>query len=221
MSQRIDAFIPLKGHSERVPDKNMRDFGGRPLFHVIVATLQGAQRIGAVYIDTDSDEIALSAADLSGVTVIRRRPDLVGDDVSVNRLIASFLDGYEGEHLLQTHATNPLLRSETIDAAVEAYFEAPAITSLFAVTRHQARFYDNLMRPINHDPSELIPTQDLDPLYVENSNFYIFNRDAFFEHHRRVTDATRMYEVDPMEAIDIDDESDFALALALAQAADT
>jgi CMP-N-acetylneuraminic acid synthetase len=214
----IDAFIPLKGHSARVPGKNLRDFDGRPLFHVIVSTLQAADRVGAIYIDTDSDEILAEATALDDVVAFRRRPDLVGDDVSVNRLIGAFFAEHDVDHLLQTHATNPLLRPATVDAAVDAYFTDPAITSLFAVTRYQARFYDGELRAINHDPAELLPTQQLDALYMENSNFYVFSRDGFLEHDRRITDATRMFEIDPLEAVDIDEEADFAFAEAVHRA---
>ena len=217
-SRQVNAFIPLKGHSARVPGKNLRDFNGRPLFHVIVETLQRADGVATVYIDTDSVDIAGSAALLEDVVVIERHPELVGDDVSVNLLIAAFLDTHDDAHLLQTHATNPLLQPITIDAAIDAYFADESISSLFAVTRYQARFYDGGLRPINHDPTELIPTQLLDPLYMENSNFYLFNREGFLEHRHRITAATRIFPVDPIEAIDIDEEKDFSLAAAVERA---
>ena len=215
MTETINPFIPLKGHSARVPGKNLRDFNGRPLFHVIVETLQGADRIGAIYIDTDSDEIASSAEQFGDVIVIDRQPGLRGDEVSVNLLIGAFLGTHDDSHLVQTHATNPLLRSRTIDAAVDAYFADASITSLFAVTRYQARFYDGRLQAINHDPTELIPTQELDPLFMENSNLYVFSREGFLEQDRRITGATRMFEVDLFEAVDIDEEADFSLASAL------
>jgi CMP-N-acetylneuraminic acid synthetase len=216
VNDTIDALIPLKGHSARVPGKNLRQFDSRPLFHVIVATLQRTLRVGSIYIDTDDERIATSAATLEDVIVFPRRSDLLGDDVSVNRLIAAFLESHTSEHLFQTHATNPLLRSETIDGAIDRYFSQPSLSSLFAVTRYQARFYRGDMTPINHDRSELLPTQQLAPLYMENSNFYIFSREAFFEHGRRITNGAAMFEVDPMEAIDIDEERDFAIAEAIA-----
>ncbi len=212
MSGTVDAFIPLKGHSERVPGKNLRDFGGRPLFHTIVATLQQARRVGTIYIDTDDQRIAADAEMLDDVVVIRRRPDLIGDDVSVNLLIKAFLETHACEHTIQTHATNPLLRAETVCDGIDRDLSDGSISSLFAVTRHQARFYRGDMTAINHDPTELLPTQDLAPLYMENSNFYIFSREGFFEHDRRVTDDTAMFEMDPIEAIDIDEERDFEMA---------
>jgi N-acylneuraminate cytidylyltransferase len=214
----VDAFIPLKGHSARVPGKNLREFAGRPLFHAIVATLQRAERVDAIYIDTDDAEIAASTETLDDVVVIKRRPDLIGDEVSVNLLIKAFLETHDCEHVVQTHATNPLLRAETVDAGIERYFSDDSISSLLAVTRHQARFYRGDMTAINHDPSELLPTQHLAPLYMENSNFYIFSREGFFEHDRRVTENTAMFEMDSLEAIDIDEEKDFEVAETLARA---
>lgn len=214
--KKIDIFIPLKGASQRVPGKNMRPFGGRPLFHTIVATLAETSRVGDVYIDTDSDVIADSASVFDHVTVIRRKEELLGHDVSVNWLIKDFLvDHPEIEHLGQTHCTNPLLSASTIDAAVDAYFANAVATSLFTVTRIQARLYDKDTKAINHNPEELLPTQDLDPIYLENSNLYIFERNAFFDEDARITSKAMMWEMDPYEAVDIDEEKDFRMAEAL------
>lgn len=214
--RKVDIFIPLKGASERVPGKNMRPFAGRPLFHTILATLEEAEGVGDVYVDTDSDVIADSASVFEGVTVVRRKPELLGHEISVNWLIRDFLIDHPGiEHLGQTHCTNPLLKAATIDAAIKAYFDNDAATSLFTVTRIQARLYDKNMHAINHNPTELLPTQDLDPIYVENSNLYLFERNAFFENEARITSQAMMWETDPYESVDIDEEKDFRMAEAL------
>ncbi len=209
---RLNAFVPLKGHSARVPGKNLRPFAGAPLFHTIVRTLQQARTVERIYVDTDSDEIASSAAGLDDVAVLRRNPDLVGDEVSMNLLIGDFLANHQDQHLLQTHSTNPLLTSATIDDAVGRYFADPEATSLFAVTRIQARLYFGDLTPVNHDPAELIPTQDLPPVYLENSNFYVFSREGFLERGTRITARPMLYEMDPVEAVDIDEERDFRMA---------
>lgn len=212
----IDVFIPLKGKSQRVPGKNMRPFGGRPLFHTILATLEAAERISGIYIDTDSEVIAESAQSFATVNVVMRKEHLLGHDVSVNWLIKDFLEDHPDiAHLAQTHCTNPLLSSKTIDSAVNAYFENEDSTSLFTVTRIQARLYDASGAAINHNPDELLPTQDLDPVYLENSNLYIFERKAFFEEDARITSKPMMWEMDPFEAVDIDEEHDFRMAEAL------
>ncbi len=212
----IDVLIPLKGESQRVPGKNMRPFGGQPLFHTILRALEQAGCVGNIYINTDSPEIASSAATFPTVTVEMRKPELLGHDISVNWIIKDFLEDHpEIGHLAQTHCTNPLLSTDTIDAAVTAYFANDDCTSLFTVTRIQARLYDKDLRAINHNPNELLPTQDLDPIYLENSNMYIFEREAFFAEDARITSDTMVWEMDPFEAVDIDEERDFTLAEAL------
>jgi CMP-N-acetylneuraminic acid synthetase len=169
--------------------------------------------VGTIYVDTDSDEIAESVSSLDDVTVIRRKKHLEGDDTSVNWLIKDWLIDHPNVAVgLQTHATNPLLRAETIDAAVRALVTNPDKSSLFTVTRHQARFYLRDMTPVNHDPTELLKTQDLPPLLEENSNLYIFTRDGFFERETRITPEPMLWEMDPLEAIDIDEEHDFRMA---------
>ena len=213
MTIRVDAFVPLKGHSARVPGKNLRMFGERPLFQVIVNTLQQASSVRTIYIDTDDDEIARRAEPLTDVVVLRRKSHLVGDDTSVNWLIKDWLvDHPEIELGLQTHATNPLLTPATIDAALESWQSDEKASSVFSVTLHQSRFYDRDLNPINHNPNELLKTQDLSPLLEENSNLYAFTREGFFENQTRITPDPMLWEMDPLEAIDIDEEHDFLLA---------
>ena len=209
----IDALIPLKGESQRVPGKNMRSFGGQPLFHTILQSLEEANLVGNIYINTDSESIAESASKFPSVTVEMRKPELLGHDISVNWIIKDFLiDHPEIGHLIQTHCTNPLLSATTIDAAVSAYLENENCTSLFTATRIQARLYDKHLLAVNHNPDELLPTQDLDPIYLESSNMYIFERTAFFEDGARITSNTMVWEMDPYEAVDIDEERDFTMA---------
>lgn len=219
MAEAIAAFVAAKGHSARVPRKNMRDFGGAPLFHTILRTLFDAERIGQVVLDSDSDEILDSAAAaFPDITLIRRPEELIGDDTPMNLLIQNCFEVTGVEVLLQTHATNPHLRSETIDEAVERFLGDEAATSLFSVTSLQTRLYWDDLRPINHDPAELIPTQDLPVIYEENSNIYVMTREGFLGSGHRVTDKTIAFPMDAMEAIDIDNEVDFSIALALLEA---
>lgn len=214
--ERIDIFIPLTGSSPDAPGKNMRPFGGRPLFHTILATLQRAERIGTVHIDTDSDIVAEAAAEFDEVEVVRRKQPLCGHDVSVNRLIREFLVDRPGiQHLGQTNCNNPLLQPATIDAAIEAYFNNADATSLFTVTALQARLYDKDLHAINHDSAAYVPSRELDPIYVENSNLYLFERDAFLERDSRITSKPMVWPMERYEAVQIEDERDFRMAEAL------
>jgi len=203
----------MKGHSERVPNKNLRDFAGQPLFFRILQTLERAQLVDGIYIDTDSEEIAEKVRESFDVQIISRPFELQGDFVSMNRIIEYDLSQISGEHFLQTHATNPLLTAPTVDKAIEKYFENLGKNdSIFSVTRLQVRLYDKNIIPLNHNPEELIRTQDLPPIYEENSNFYIFSKDSFRTAGRRIGKCPTLCEVNKSEALDIDEEIDFLVA---------
>ena len=219
--KKIKALLPMKGTSERVSNKNMRNFKGRPLYHAIMDTLLKSKYIEKVVINTDSEIIAEDAKKNFGesVIIIDRPKEIQGGDVSMNKIIEYDLSQLEGECFLQTHSTNPLLRVETLDKAIETYFaNLDKYDSLFSVTRVQIRFYDKNANPINHNPEELLRTQDLEPLYEENSNFYIFSKDSFKNTgNRRIGLQPHIFEVNKLEAVDIDEPEDFILAEILYQ----
>ena len=213
---KIIALLPMKGTSERVPNKNMKIFANKPLYHAVMQTLLSSNYIDKVVINTDSKIIAKDAKDNFGekVMIIDRPKEIQGGDVSMNVIIDYDLSQLDGEYFLQTHSTNPLLKTETIDKAIETYFNSlDKYDSVFAVTKVQTRFYDRNANPINHNPEELLRTQDLEPLYEENSNFYIFSKESFKNTgNKRIGLKPKIFEVNKLEAIDIDEPEDFILA---------
>lgn len=213
---KIKALLPMKGNSERVPNKNMRDFNGSPLYHAVVKSLLYSKHIECVVINTDSEVIAKDAKEIFGdkIIIINRPIEIQGDFVSMNDIIAYDLSKLDGEYFLQTHSTNPLLKSETIDKAIEKYFAGlDNFDSVFGVTKVQTRFYDKNAKAINHNPNELLRTQDLEPMYEENSNFYIFSKDSFKKsNNKRIGIKPQIFEVNKLEAVDIDEPEDFIIA---------
>jgi CMP-N-acetylneuraminic acid synthetase len=218
MSQKVQAevvaLVPMRHQSLRVTGKNYRHLGGVPLFHHILRTLERCSGISRVVIDTDSDVIRENVrTNFPNVTLIERPEHLRGDKVPMTEILYHDAGQVAAECYLQTHSTNPFLRAETIEAALATWREARhAHDSLFSVTRLQARLWDDKIRPINHDPRVLLRTQDLPPIYLENSNFYIFTPDLIMSTRRRIGDRPKLFEIDPLEALDIDDEQAFALA---------
>jgi CMP-N-acetylneuraminic acid synthetase len=116
------------------------------------------------------------------------------------------------DHLLQTHATNPLLRPATVDLAISAFLEPGSHDSLMSVTALQTRFYFADGRAVNHDPEVLARTQDLDPIYEENSNIYISPRQQIIDTGRRIGSRPKLFPMPRDQAIDIDEELDFLVA---------
>lgn len=203
----------MKDHSERVPNKNMRGFCGRPLYHAVMESLIKSRYISRVVINTDSVNIIKDAKEHFGNNIlIHDRPQrLIGDFVSMNQIIDYDLQMLDGEHFLQTHSTNPLLQPTTIDRAINEYFRVihEGYDSLFSVTPIQTRLYTNTTNPVNHNPAHLIRTQDLLPLYAENSCVYIFSRKSFTINKTRIGVQPFMFTIEKLEAWDIDDDIDF------------
>jgi len=213
---KIKVLLPMKGTSERVPNKNMRQFDGEPLYHAVMKSLLASKYVDIVVINTDSKIIADDAKKYFAqrVQIIDRPEEIQGGDVSMNIIIDYDLQQLDGEHFLQTHSTNPLVRTETIDNAIKVYFDKlKKYDSLFGVTKVQTRFYDKNANPVNHNPEELLRTQDLEPLYEENSNFYIFSKEAFENAgKKRIGLKPQVFEVNKLESVDIDEPEDFKLA---------
>jgi len=178
-------------------------------------SLRGSKYITNIIIDTDSQIISEDALrNFDRVSIIERPEVIRGDFVSMNSIIAYDISQIEGEYFLQTHSTNPLLTTATINRAIERYFaRLDTYDSLFSVTRRQVRLYWQDGQPVNHNLKELLRTQDLQPIYEENSNIYIFSRASFNQSgKRRIGLRPQMFEMDRFEAVDIDDEQDFKLA---------
>ena len=217
----IAALVPMRHHSERVPGKNYRPFAGQPLYRHIIRSLQACPLISQVVVNTDSPTIMEDLATyFPNVRVIERPAHLKADTIPMNDILLYDVSKVKADFYLQTHSTNPLLSTETIDEGIELYFHnLGTYDSLFSVTRHNARFYWNDGRPINHDPQELLRTQDLPPILEENSNLYIFSRESFKQSgNRRIGLRPYMFEISKFEAIDIDEEEDFLMAELLYQA---
>lgn len=216
---RIVGLLPMKGNSERVPNKNLKAFDGKPLYHWLLETLLESRYIEKVIINTDSSAIAEDAIASFGEEriIIHDRPENIrGDLVSMNEIIKYDIQKVSSDFYIQTHSTNPLLSKKTIDNAIEkmnVFSEDDKYDSIFSVTRLQTRLYDKHAQPFNHSLDKLLRTQDLEPLFEENSNFYIFTKESFTKaNNNRIGTKPFMYEMDKIEAVDIDEPQDFSIA---------
>ena len=213
-SPRVVALVPMRDRSERVPGKNYRDLAGKPLFHYILNSLKSCPEISDIVVDTDSDAIKKGVAkEFPQVLILDRPQELRRGEIPMNTILLHDTELIPADFYLQTHSTNPLLRSQTLSVALAAFFVAyPERDSLFGVTELHTRLYDANGRAINHDPHELLRTQDLPPIYEENSCLYIFTRDNLKKHSHRIGQSPLMFPVPRDEALDIDEELDFQIA---------
>jgi CMP-N-acetylneuraminic acid synthetase len=214
MERKLVALVPMRHHSVRVPGKNYRPLAGKPLFHHILNTLLAVDAVDQIVVDTDSDLILDGLQkDFPTVKRLRRPEDLRSDIIPMNDILLHDMAEVPAAYYLQTHTTNPLLTPETVSRAIQTFFDhLPAYDSLFGVTRLQTRLWDQDGKPVNHDPAVLLRTQDLPPIYEENSCVYIFSRESLIAHQNRLGEHPLMFEIPANEAWDIDEELDYTVA---------
>lgn len=209
------ALMPMRHNSERVRGKNYREFGdGRPLFFHMADKLLKCDQIDKLVINTDSSLVKkLCKSHFPDIIVIDRPEYLSDEHCPMNDIIQYDINQIPSKFYIQTHSTNPLLSIDTLKNSLQVFKENfPKYDSLFSVTRQQTRFWDSMTRPINHNPKKLIRTQDLPPIYEENSCIYIFSKECLIKNQNRIGRRPFLYEIDKLEAVDIDTEIDFILA---------
>lgn len=209
----------MKAHSERVTGKNFRELAGKPLFRWILDTLLSVEEIDRVVINTDARDILAQHGleDSERVLIRDRKEELLGDFTSMNLILKDDIEAEAADCYLMTHTTNPLLGRDTIRNALQTFMESgESVDSLFTVNRFQTRFYREDLSPVNHDPDNLVRTQDLEPWFEENSCLYIFTQASFSRTNARIGSHPLMLETPRLESVDIDEQEDWVMASALA-----
>ena len=223
--KRLTALLPMKAHSARVKSKNFRHIAGKPLFQWILDTLLNVPQIDRIVINTDAREILAENGLIDGqsggrVMVRDRKPEIRGDFVSMNLVLADDIENVASDYYLMTHTTNPLLTSATIETMLATFLkgaEAGEADSLFTVNQMHTRFYTTVGAPINHDPDNLLRTQDLPAYMEENSVCYLFSPESFAQTQARIGRAPILFPTPKLESVDIDEPADWFIAESLLQ----
>ena len=205
------ALIPIKFNNRRLPGKNIKPLGGRPLMQYIQETLLQVKGIDEIYVYC-SDE-GVKEYLLPGVCYLQRPQSLDQDSTKINEVLASFAQAKKADLYLLTHATAPFIKAESIQKGIDAV-KSGNYDSAFAVIRQQDFLWQN-GKPLNYDLSAIPRTQDLEPIYRETCGFYLYTYRQIMGQNRRIGDKPYFVEVSEIEAVDIDEQEDFDLAEAI------
>ena len=205
----------MRAGSQRVKRKNERIINGKYLYEYIVETLLHAKFVEDIIINTDITSVTDKYSNNKNISIIKRLDSLTGN-CNMNDVITDTLKHSNKNVFIQVHATNPLLKTETIDSAIETFFKNRKIhDSLFGVSKVQKRFWSKNGTPINHKIGDEPTTQNLEPYFEENSCFYIFSRESFKKNNNRIGINPMLFEISKIEAWDIDEEEDLMIAKSL------
>ena len=208
------AFVPIRLNSRRVEGKNLRLLGGRPLMTYILDTLRDCERIDETYVYCSDPDIARHLPD--GVKFLRRDPALDSDSTLGEEIYDAFTREVDADIYVLAHATSPFVRRATVDDTV-ARVGSGEYDSAFSAERIQTfAWYEG--RTLNYSPERVPRTQDLEPVFVETSAFFVFRREVWRDMRRRIGLRPYMAVTDRIESMDIDYPDDFRLAEAIVAA---
>ena len=209
---KIVAFVPMKLNSQRVKNKNIKEFdNGKPLCTYILNTLKSVSNIDEIYVYCSDEKVKKYLPE--GIKFLKRSEKLDGQTVKINEVLKSFANDVEADYYVLTHTTAPFISKETIEKGVEIIKEKKH-DSVFTVSRIQEFMWkDN--KPFNYDLNAIPRTQDLNPLFAETCGLYIYSRDLILQKNRRIGNNPYLLEVSKIEALDIDTEEDFFISNAV------
>jgi CMP-N-acetylneuraminic acid synthetase len=208
------AFVPIRLNSQRVEGKNLRLLGGRPLMAYLLQTLTQVENIDEVYLYCSNPDVQQYLPE--GVKFLQRDQSLDSNTTLGEEIYDAFTLAVDADIYILAHATSPFIRSATIADAV-ARVESGEYDSAFSAERVQTfAWWDG--KPLNYSLDRVPRTQDLEPVYVETSAFFVFEREVWRGKRRRIGERPYMAVTDRIESMDIDNPDDFLLAEAIVAA---
>lgn len=209
---KIAAFATVKLNSQRVPHKNLQPIGSKPLCYHILNTALKIDKIDNVYVYCSDSEIIKHIP--KDVTFIQRDSWLDGNEIRAKDTYTAFLKDIEADIYIAMCTTSPFTKKETLQHALDKVLNEGYDSAFSARKMQTFAWYKG--EPINYDLTEVPRTQDMEPVFIETSAFFIFKRELWMNYGRRIGFHPYIQEVDEIEAVDIDTMDDLKFAQILA-----
>jgi N-acylneuraminate cytidylyltransferase len=200
------ALIPARGGSKTIPKKNIKLFNGRPLISYVIQAALYSEYITAVYVSTDSKDIARIATNYGAISIDRSQASAT-DTASTEMCMLEFANRYEFDNIVLLQATSPLTTSKNIDEAATVYENYDSILSVIEFNKFV--WDDN--GPVNYDPLARPRRQEMTPTYVENGAIYITSKQNLLNSKCRISGNIGLYKMDKESYFDLDDNNDWTI----------
>lgn len=199
------ALVPIKLNSQRLANKNILPLAGHPLcWHVCNSLLQ-IRDINEVYVYCSDNAVIQYLPE--GVIYEKREKWLDGDLIKGGDIYKSFIDKVDADVYVLAHTTSPFIKPSSIANALSKVLDGRYDSAFSAEKIQTFAWYKG--NPINYDLRDVPRTQDIEPIWVETSAFFVFKKEIFTQYNRRIGFVPFIQEVSGIEAIDIDDQNDY------------
>ncbi len=205
---KIVAVVPIKLINERLPGKNIKLLGNKPLLFYIQEALLHVPQIDERYVYCSNDAVCPYLE--KGISYLQRPAFLDENTANFTQIFEEFSKAVEADIYVYAHATAPFSRSETIAECIGKVMNDRYDSAFTAVKIQDFLWKDG--QAWNFDASNIPRSQDLDVIYRETSSVYVFRKEVFEQYKRRVGLRPYIKEIDYREAVDINTLADFELA---------
>lgn len=206
------AFIPARGGSKSIKNKNIMPVAGKPLIYWTISACVGAKPIEKIFVSTDSKEIkkVVEKFGFENVEVISRSPETATDTASSESALIEFCQNHKFEKVVFLQATSPLTTSADLEGALKKIKKEGA-NSLVSTIHNYQFLWDIKGKPINYNPQKRPRRQDWDGYMIENGSFYISSRENILKSKCRISGKITFWEMDSKSFFEIDNPEDLKI----------
>jgi CMP-N-acetylneuraminic acid synthetase len=205
---KVALFIPIKLNNQRLPGKNTMDLNGKPLCSYIFSAVKDINIIDEKYVYCSDESIIPYIPD--GIKFLKRDSCLDTPQTKGLEIVEHFVNTVDADIYVLTHTTGPFTKASSIKKALNEVSSGDFDSAFSAIEMQDYCWYQG--KPLNYDMQNIVTTQNVEPIYVETSAFFIFRKEVFTKYHQRIGKKPYRFIVDAIEAIDIDTAEDFEFA---------
>lgn len=209
--KKLTAIVPVRQGSQRIKNKNFKDFAGKNLLRIKLEVLKRIDIIDSIVVNTDSEE-ALSMADEFEVEKFRREGYYASSECNNSDFFENLAENTDADFIMYSPCTAPLIKEETYYDFISRFRNGldrfDSLTTVSPVKSHL--WLDG--KPINYDPNNSPNTQDLPDILRLNYGLSVISRQDMIKYRNVVGSKPSFYKLDDFEAVDVDNPIDFEFA---------
>ena len=211
MKKIIKAVIPIRAGSQRVKNKNLREFNKKNLLIYKIEKLKKVKGLDDIIVNTDSDE-AIEIAKKYKVSFWKRDGYYASADCLNSDFWQHIADTTESDHIMFTNSTNPLVKLETYNSIIAKYNSMENNHDSLNTVSDEKHFLYLKNKPINFDPKVAPNSQNLPEIIKLNFAINLITKKLMSKKKSVIGDNPLFHKLDEIEGVDIDTQLDFEFA---------
>jgi YrbI family 3-deoxy-D-manno-octulosonate 8-phosphate phosphatase len=214
----IVAFVPVRGGSKGIPQKNIKPFLGKPLVYWVLRELENTTLVDKIILASDDEDIIkiVLGFNFLKIEIFHRCSENATDTASTESVILEYINSLKvinnKDLLLLVQATSPFTTSNDFCSALNIINQSNKYDSLISCTRMKRFIWSEEGVSLNYDYMKRPRRQEFDGFLQENGAIYISSFGSIIRSKNRISGNIAVYEMPEYSSIEIDEEFDWDIA---------